>query len=86
MKDKNFPCLHMEPQQIKNLGFFAAQIFRERKWNIQKLNLEFFVNLKCFWDSLALKITLKVISGRFRALFILILKKGKKCLAKAISI
>jgi hypothetical protein len=30
----------MEPKLI-NLGFVAAQIFRERKWNIQRLNLGF---------------------------------------------
>jgi hypothetical protein len=50
MKIENFPSLNMKPQQF-NLGFFAAQIFIERKWNIQRLNVEFFINLKCFWDS-----------------------------------
>jgi hypothetical protein len=40
----------MEPQQI-NHGFYSAQIFRERKWNIQRLNLEFFINLQSFWAS-----------------------------------
>jgi hypothetical protein len=38
MKNENFPCLKKEPQHIY-LKFFAAQMFRERNGNSQRLNL-----------------------------------------------
>jgi hypothetical protein len=44
--------LKSQNQQIK-VGLVAAQIFKEIKWNIQRLILEFFTNCNCFWDSVA---------------------------------
>jgi hypothetical protein len=42
MNDGNFPCLKAKHYQIK-LGLVGAQIFKEIKRNIQRLNKNFFL-------------------------------------------
>jgi hypothetical protein len=46
MKSENFTCLKVKHQQINLASFVTGQIFKEIKWNIQRLNLKCFTNYK----------------------------------------